>query len=88
MTPEELELYHKHYEVEPFFHTRAEKATWKQHRREEKLIKEQRRHILKHEREMQELEEAYRTLSHPLYDIESESGSDYDSGEDEFEEFE
>ena len=29
MTPEELELYHKHYEVEPFFHTRAEKATWK-----------------------------------------------------------
>ena len=51
-------------------------------------MKEQRRHILKHEREMQELEEAYRTLSHPLYDIESESGSDYDSGEDEFEEFE
>lgn len=29
MNEEELELYHKHYEVEPFFYTRAEKTEWK-----------------------------------------------------------
>jgi len=30
MNEEELEMYHKHHDVEPFFHSRAEKAEWKQ----------------------------------------------------------
>ena len=29
MSDEELELYHKHHEIVPFFHSREEKAAWK-----------------------------------------------------------
>ena len=68
MSDEELELYHKHHEIVPFFHSRAEKAAWKQKKREEKLRREELRHLMKHKREMREIKEAYATLRDPLYD--------------------
>jgi|Transcript_7162 hypothetical protein len=72
MSEEELQLYHKKYEVEPFFHSRAEKEAWKHQKKEQKLMREERRRILKHEREMRELTEAYETMMDPTYEGDSD----------------
>ena len=37
MSEEELKLYHKHYEVEPFFETKAGRDEWKWQKKQEKL---------------------------------------------------
>ena len=68
MSEEELELHHHHYEVEPFFASHAEKKAWKLHKKEEKALREERRRVLKHEREAREIEEAYKRIMDPGYD--------------------
>jgi len=67
MSEEELELHHHIYEVEPFFYSHAEKKAWKLHKKEEKALREERRRILKHEREAREIEEAYQRIMDPEY---------------------
>lgn len=67
MGEEELELYRDLFEIEPFFHSHEEKSHWKLHKVELKKLREQRRKILKHEREIREIETAYRQLNEPGY---------------------
>ena len=67
MDAEELGLYHKKYEMEPFFATTTEKQSWKRQKKQEKLMREERRRILKHEREMREIKEAYDLMMAPGY---------------------
>ena len=68
MSEEELELHHHHYEVEPFFYSHADKKAWKLHKKEEKALRDERRRVLKHEREAREIEEAYRRIMEPDYE--------------------
>ena len=67
MSEEELELHHHQYEVEPFFHSKAEKKIWKREQKEKKLTREERRRVLKSEREAREVEEAYQKIMSPEY---------------------
>ena len=67
MDDEELGLYHKKYEMEPFFPTTTDKQAWKRQKKQEKLMREERRRILKHEREMREIKEAYDLMMAPGY---------------------
>ena len=72
MSDEELNLHHKHYEVEPFFHSVAERDEWKWQKKQEKLRREERRRVLKHEREIREMEKAYDEIMDPTYDGDSD----------------
>ena len=67
MTEEELELHHEYFEVEPFFLTHQEKESWQMHKKEEQLLREQKRDILKHEREIREIKQAYDDILDPYY---------------------
>lgn len=67
MSEEELELYHKHFEVEPFFYTQAESDAWKLAKKREKMLRNEQRRLLRDEREMREVEEAYVIMSDPEY---------------------
>ena len=68
MGREELELHRNLFEVRPYFHSHEEKVQWKLQRKEEKLLREQKRKILKHEREIREIEEAYSQIMEHGYD--------------------
>jgi len=72
MGHEELSLHHKHYEVEPFFETKAHKEAWKLKKKEEKMIRDERRRVLKHEREIREIEAAYAKMAYSDYSGDSD----------------
>ena len=75
MSDEELKLHRKIYEVEPFFETKADKQAWKMAKKEDKMIKDERRAFLKHEREIKEIEEAYAKMA--LSDYSGDSDVDH-----------
>ena len=68
MGEEELELHHHQYEVEPFFYSHAEKKAWKLNKKATKALREERRKLIKHQREVHEIEEAYKKIMDPEYE--------------------
>ena len=67
MSEDELKLYHDKVEEEPFFHSPEERDMWKAKKKEEKLLRDQKRSILKHQREIKEIEDAYELILDPKY---------------------
>lgn len=76
MNEEELALYHEHFEAEPIFATKAEKDAWYEKKKEAKFISDRKKIIAKEEREMREMEEAYKLTGHVEYSSDSDSDSD------------